>query len=94
MRKPVILILCLATLFIVGCQNSGTLVESKQSLFCTACKSETKTSFIKGLTHTTFKCPKCDTVREYDDYGVEIIHTCKKCNRALEKCSVCKDQEG
>lgn len=90
--KVQLLILFMA-LFTLGCQNSGELLESSQSPFCTACKSETKTTLIKGLNNKNFKCPKCDTVREYDDNGQEIIHTCTKCGRALEKCPICVEQE-
>lgn len=89
MKKAIMLTLCLVTLLIVACQNAGQAVSTSESPFCTTCKTETVTTFIKGLNHTKYKCPKCETLREYDDYGAEIIHTCTNCKRALEQCPIC-----
>lgn len=94
MKKIFLILLLVSTTLFVGCQNSGTFVDSKESPFCTACKSETVTTFIQGLNHTKYKCPSCETAREYDDYGGEIIHTCVKCGSALEKCPICIKREG
>lgn len=94
MEKSIFALVLILSLLAVGCQNSGTYVESKASPFCTSCKTETTTTFIKGLYRTKYQCPKCETGREYDDYSGGIIHTCKSCGRALEKCPICKELEG
>lgn len=95
MNKIAMLLLCIFALFLVGCQNAGQVVETSESPFCTSCKTETKTTFIKGLNNKIFKCPKCETEVDYDENGEDrILHTCTKCGRALEKCPTCKEQEG
>lgn len=91
--KTKILILCVA-LLTFGCQNAGVHVGSSQSLFCTTCKSETKTTYIKGLYNKSFTCPKCDNKVGYDTWGEDLpLHICKSCGRALEKCPICRDQK-
>ena len=90
--KVQLLILIIA-LFTFGCQNSGELVETSQSPFCTSCKTETKTTSIKGFNKKYYKCPKCEQNRPY--YGWEEshpLHTCSKCGKAFKQCSICKDQ--
>lgn len=92
--KKIFLLLALGSVFLlVGCQSSNKLIKTEESLFCTACKSETVTTIVKGLNNTRYKCPKCYSVRQYDDYGSEIIHTCSDCGRALEKCPICREQD-
>ena len=93
MKKLALVSILISTVFVVGCQSSGKLVESSQSPFCTSCKSETVTTLVIGLNHEKFKCPKCETSRVYGEYGQEVIHTCTKCGKALEQCLICKKQE-
>lgn len=81
------------TFFLMGCQSSGKLLETKESPFCTLCKTETVTTIVKGLNNTRYKCPKCYSVRQYDTYGSEIIHTCTNCGQALQKCPICIEQD-
>lgn len=88
--KLIIIVVALAA---AGCQNSGLVLESRSSSFCTECKMETKSTFIKGVTVSSFMCPKCETEIEYDDGGEETFHICANCGRALEKCPICKMQE-
>ena len=87
---PLSLLLIVLSFF--SCQNSGVLVKSASSLFCPACKSETTTLGIKGMSHTKYLCSGCETVTEYYSDSEVTVHSCSNCGRAIEKCSICKRQ--
>ncbi len=88
----------------IGCQTSGKLVSSEESVVCPACRLETRTSAIKGLTYTKCVCPSCKQVSTVDpefaeavyayvgnDIG-DTVHVCDSCQAIVEKCPVCRNQ--
>ncbi len=94
-----IAVLCAAMLLaivVVGCQTSGKLVSVSESAVCPMCKTETRTTSIKGLTYKKHICPSCKTVRDTGTFAeaadLTEVHVCDHCKAAVDKCPQCASQ--
>jgi len=90
------LTLCAALLFgmiLVGCQTAGELVGVAQKPMCPMCKTETRTTAIKGLNYTKSTCPSCRTVRQtgvFDELAeLTEVHVCDHCKSVVDTCPQC-----
>jgi len=87
-------ILCCTALLaaaLVGCQTSGEVVSVTQTPQCPMCKTETRTTAIKGLTYTKHVCPGCRTVADPGawDESRATVHVCDHCKTAVATCPQC-----
>jgi hypothetical protein len=85
--------LALLAALLVGCQTSGKLVSVTESTECPLCRTETRTSAVKGLNITKHVCPKCKTVRDTGafDEKAELteVHVCDHCKAMVDLCDKC-----
>ncbi|NOY79444.1 MAG: hypothetical protein GXP31_00415 [Kiritimatiellaeota bacterium] len=83
----------LLALAVAGCQTPGKLVSTATSTVCPMCKSETRTTAVKGLTYTKHICPKCKTVRNTgtSDEAADAtqVHVCDQCKAVVNTCPLC-----
>ncbi|MBT7161706.1 MAG: hypothetical protein HN904_02955 [Victivallales bacterium] len=91
-----VLAACAALVFavvLVGCQTAGQLVETAGTPQCPMCKTETKTTAIKGLNYTKSACPGCKTVRQtgvFDELAdLTEVHVCDHCKAVVATCPAC-----
>lgn len=79
---------------LVGCQTPGKVVSTTQSPQCPMCKTETRTTPVKGLTYKKHVCPGCKTISETSSIehytgNMTTVHVCDHCKAAVTKCAQC-----
>jgi hypothetical protein len=82
----------LLAVLVVGCQTSGKVLAVSESADCPMCKTETRTTPIKGLTYKKHVCPGCRTITETDHYTGNVtssVHVCDHCKAAVTQCPQC-----
>lgn len=78
-----------------GCASPGKVVAQETSVACPECRTETKTTPLKGLTYEKHVCGKCKTTVEErfgDGDPSEEVHVCGHCKWIVGKCKLCKKQ--
>ncbi len=81
-------------LLITGCQAPGRVLAQESSPICPTCKTETRTSPIKGLTYKKHICPSCRDVEDNTMRGegdvARTTHVCDRCETIVQVCPMCR----
>lgn len=81
---------------LTGCQTPGQVLSVETSDVCPMCRTETRTTVVKGLSYKKHVCPSCRNIEDYEMIGerdvVEITHVCDKCEALVSKCEQCLKQ--
>ena len=101
----VVLVSIGSTLLLTGCQIPGKVLSTETSSVCPACKTQTVTSPIKGLTYTKHICPMCksestinpeqgEILRDYVGLtsDMKTVHVCAHCKAVISTCPMCRKQ--
>lgn len=92
-RLVVLGTLILSVAVLASCQSSGE-TTTRESIHCPSCKTEVTTTPLKGLSFSKHMCPNCKSTTGVVGESVDPVHVCTKCELIVEKCELCRKEQG
>lgn len=65
--SPLLVLAAVGFLLLSGCQTPGRVLQTEASQICPACRTETRSAAIRGLSYKSHRCKSCRTVSTLPD---------------------------